>query len=133
MRTVTVKKRDINTAPLDDWIVEDSHDFDEIDFRVDESVDGLKLFLIFRNNDDEGGVEELDGTVWRPSHRFTAISGQMSIQLIAVDGETYSQESDVRWSSRYATINIQRNIEAEELVDDPEQSMIEDIICGSLE
>lgn len=133
MKNVAVKKREINTNPLDNWIVEDSHDFDAIDFTIDEELDGLNLYLLFRNREDEGGVEKLDGTTWIPSHSFTALNGQMKIQLIAIDEDTYSASSEIRWSTKYATITIPANIEPTELVDEPAQSMIEDIICGGLE
>lgn len=130
MKNVTVRKREMNVTPLQDWIVEDTHDYETIHFTIDEDVTGLSLFLLYRNKNDEGGVEALSGNDWTPSHTFTAVDGEVKIQLIAVDGDTYPSANTIRWSTKYATISVQQNIEAEILVPEPQQTEMEDIAGG---
>lgn len=130
MKTVSVKKREINIAALEDWIVEDTHDFDTIVFTIDENLSGLHLFLLYKNRNDEGGVEKLDGNTWIPSQSFTAVRGSVRIQLIAVDGEDYPSTNSIRWSSRYSTITVHENIEADVLVPEPEESVMESVAEG---
>ena len=133
MRTVRIKKREMDVSKLSNWIVEDTHDFDSILFEVDEELTDLYLYLLYVNPEGTGGVETLTGNVWIPSHSFTAVKGVVKIQLVATEDDAYSQTSDVRWSSIATTITLHENIEPSVPVVEPEQSVIENLICEELE
>lgn len=132
MKKVTVKKRQLDTSKLESWLVEDTHDFDIITFEVDEDLDGLNLYLIFVNSEGTGGVEKLDGNEWCPSHLFTAVKGTVRVQLVATEDETYSKTSDIRWSSISSSVTMNENIETDDIVDEPVQSVIENLICEEI-
>lgn len=132
MRTVNIRKREMDTSKISNWLVEDTHDFDEIKFNVDEDLAGLYLYLLFINSEGTGGVEALEGNVWTPSHSFTATKGNVKIQLIATADSPYSTSTDIRWSCISTSVHLNENIEPDELVDEPEQSVIENLLCEEL-
>lgn len=135
MTTVNVKNKEIDVSKLASLIVEDSHDVDEFLFVVDDDLSELNVFVLYTNPSEKGYIDLLEqvegGYVWKPSHRATVEEGNLKIQLVGLSFDNGVVTN--RWSSLYADINIQKNIEAEELVDEPGQSLIEDEICGELE
>lgn len=135
MITVNVKNKVIDASKLASFIVEDTHGVDEILFNIDEDLSELNVFILYTNSTGEGYIDLLEavdgGYLWIPSHRATVEAGSTEIQILGLGFINGTVER--RWSSLSATIEVQRNIEAEELIDEPSQSLIENEICGGLE
>lgn len=137
MKTVTVKDKEISSDKLENAIVQNERNINSVVFKFrDGLTDDLYYYLVYRNEDGTGGVEDLsredeDQLSWSPSHSFTSAAGKKSVQIIAVDEPRYETGDDVeiRWSSLYVNITIPKDIETSDLVEPPEQSQIEDLIC----
>lgn len=128
MITINIRDKELNASKILEWIVEDERNKEDIVFTLsDESLTGLNYYLLYRNAEDKGGYERLEKTVnganisllWTPSHNFTQTEGAMLIQIVGFEFEEDTEwHVKARWSTKYASITIQPNIEAEELAPD---------------